>query len=26
MNAKKVKGKMGVFRGNKAIRVEKILR
>jgi flagellar motor switch protein FliM len=25
MNAKKVKGKMGVFRGNKAIRVEKIL-
>ena len=26
MNARKVKGKMGVFRGNKAIRVEKILR
>jgi len=25
MNAKKVKGKMGVFRGNKAIRIEKIL-
>ena len=25
MNAKKVKGKMGVFRGNKAIRVEKIV-